>query len=347
MKIFTPAIFVASILLLECSLTITAHAVDLNESLQLHGYGHVGALNTDANNYFKADNGTTWDYKDLALLFTGKLNERSNAWIELFTVDGKNRVDWAFVDYQVASGPLLRLGQIKMPIGLYNEIRDVEFIRPSSLQPFLYQESVEITNEAYQGVGLAYDHEFGRGSLTWDLYAGKSAEYEAGDHHHENLLGARVSYQTPVEGLRAMISTFKEKLTHIATNQSDDKHSYIVSLDYSPGDLDLKTEYGQSTAFGKTIETWYAQAAYSFNEHWKPYLRYDYITTDVDNKGDPSFYQYSTVAGLGYTINANFGLRMETHFNHGYAMPVVAEQMDAGTGAINWKLSAISLNFNF
>jgi hypothetical protein len=347
MKVFTLTVFIAGSFLLECSVPLSAHAVDLSESVQLHGYGHVGALNTDSNSYLNANNGTTWDYKDLALLFTGKINERSNAWIELFSIEGKNRVDWAFVDYQVANGPLLRLGQIKLPIGLYNEIRDIEFIRPSSLQPFLYQESVDITSEAYRGAGLAYDHEFGRGGLTWDIYGGETVEYDTGEHKHTGLLGGRVSYQTPVEGLRAMLSTFAESLTLIATNESSDKHSYIISLDYSPGELDLKTEFGLATAFGKKIETWYVQAAYSLNENWKPYLRYDYITTDVDNSSDPSFYQYATVVGLGYTINANFGLRMETHFNHGYAMPVVADQMSAGTGAINWKLSAISLNFNF
>jgi len=347
MKISSAAVIVASIFLLDCGLPIAAHAVDLNESMQLHGYGHIGALATDTNSYLKADNGVTWDYKDLALLFTAKLNERSNAWVQFFSQDGKSRVDWTFIDYQVANGPNFRLGQIKLPIGIYNEIRDVEFIRPSSLQPFLYQESTEIVNEAYRGAGLAYDHGFGNGNLTWDIYAGNTVEFNGADHEYEKLIGGRVIYQTPVDGLRALISTFSEKIMVVSTGEKSDKNSYVISFDYSPEAFNLNAEYGKVTAFGKVSETWYVQAAYNFNERWKPYLRYDYITTDIDNSSDPSFYQYATVVGLGYTINANFGLRMETHFNHGYAMPVAAEQMEAGTGAINWQLSAISLNFNF
>jgi len=113
------------------------------------------------------------------------------------------------------------------------------------------------------------------------------------------------------------------------------------------GDLDLKAEYGRMTVFGKTAATWYAQAAYTFNDKWTPYVRYDYVATDVDNRADPSFYQRSTVLGLGYKITPSVGLRLETHINHGYAMPVASEEVEAGAGKTDWTMTAFSLNFIF
>lgn len=322
-------------------------AVDLTENVELHGYGHVGFLATDANRYLKADRNGTEDYRDLALLFTAKLNEQSKAWVQLYSIYGKARVDWAFVDYQIANGPLLRLGQAKLPIGLYNETRDIEYSRPSSLKPFLYQDATEMTDKAYRGLGLTYDHTLGSGNLTWDAYAGHAVEYQSQDHRHYGLAGGRLSYQTPVDGLRAMLSAFANNLEKVATGETSRKKAWVLSLDYTRDALDLKAEYGHVTSFEETGVTWYGQAAYTLRERWTPYLRYDYITTDRANRADPSFYQRATVVGLGYRFNDNLGLRLETHFNHGYAMPVAAGEMDAGTGKTDWRMTAVSLNFIF
>lgn len=167
MRNFATTTIALGILLLECGWPSTAMAVDLAENVEMHGFGHVGFLATDANRYLKADSGGTDDYREMALLFTARLNERSKAWTMFHSIYGKVRVGWAFVDYQVAHGPTLRLGQIKLPLGIYNETRDMAFTRPSSLKPFLYHEAAEITDESYRGLGLVYDHDLGGGNLAW------------------------------------------------------------------------------------------------------------------------------------------------------------------------------------
>lgn len=347
MKNLAATAIALGIFLLACSRPSTAMAVDLAENVELHGYGHVGFLATDANRYLRADNGGTEDYRDLALLFTASLNERSKAWAQLYGIYGKARVDWAFVDYQVANGPNLRLGQIKLPIGLYNETRDIEFTRPSSLRPFLYHEASEVSDEAFRGLSLAYNHDLGGGSLTWDAYVGHAVEFESGDHRHYGLVGGRVSYQTPMDGLRTTLSAYGNNLERIETGETTRKKAWILSMDYTRDALDLKAEYGHVTSFGETGETWYCQAAYTLRERWTPYLRYDYFTPDRANRDDPSFYQRATVVGLGYIFNDYVGLRLETHFNHGYALPVAAGEMDAGAGKTDWRMTAVSLNFVF
>lgn len=335
-------------LLLAAGWGSCAYAVELGESVEMHGYGHLGFLKTDANRYLKAGTEGTWQYRDLALLFTGKLNDRSKAWVQLYGSEGKVRVDWAFVDYQLAAGPTLQFGQIKLPLGIYNEIRDVEFIRPSSMRPFLYQDAAEISDEAYRGVGLLHDHDLGGGSMSWNFYAGRIAEFEEDHPHtHKGLVGARAVYRAPVEGLSVMASAYDSELAMKDTGERGHKRVAVLSLDHVRGDLDLKAEYGRRTAFGESAETWYGQAAYTFGDKWTPYLRYDCVTTDSANRADPSFYQRSAVLGLGYKFSANVGLRLETHINHGYAMPVASGEVEAGAGETDWSMTAFSLNFFF
>ena len=325
-----------------------SHAVQLGESVELHGYGHLGFLKTDANRYFNAGTEGTWQYRDLALLFAGTLSDSSKAWAQLYAVDGRVRLDWAFVDYQIARGPTVQLGQIKLPLGLYNEIRDVEFIRPSSMRPFLYQDAAEISDEAYRGLSLAYDHDLGSGGLSWTVFGGRVAEFED-DHqqHHKLLAGLRAVYRTPIEGLSVTVSAYDNGLELKESGESGHKRVSVLSVDHVRGDLDLKAEYGRKTAFGETAETWYAQAAYTFNDKWTPYLRYDVITTDADKRADPSFYQRSTVVGLGYKFTPNVGVKVETHINRGYALPVASEEVEAGAGETNWGMTAVSFNFIF
>lgn len=351
MKHFSTAASMLGALLLAAGWGSCAYAVELGESVEMHGYGHLGFLKTDANRYLKAGTEGTWQYRDLALLFTGKLNDRSKAWVQLYGSEGKVRVDWAFVDYQLAIGPTLQFGQIKLPLGIYNETRDVEFIRPSSMRPFLYQDAAEISDEAYRGVGLLHDHDLGGGSMSWNVYAGRIAEFEADHpHNHKGLVGVRAVYRTPVDGLSVMVSAYDSQIEMKESGEAGHKRVTVLSLDHVRGDLDLKAEYGRKSAFGETAETWYGQAAYTFGEKWTPYLRYDYVTTDRANRAnraDPSFYQRSTVLGLGYKFSANVGLRLETHINHGYAMPVAAEEVEAGAGETDWNMTVFSLNFIF
>lgn len=153
-------------------------AVELMQGIQLHGYGHAGYLVSDNNDFLKADSKGTWDYNDFALLFTGDLSERSKAWVQLYQIYGERRVDWAFVDYTFTNNSTIKVGQIKLPFGVYNDFRDVEYTRPSTLKPFLYQDVAETVAEAYRGIG--YNLPVGD-AVSIDLYGGQIVDFEDGE----------------------------------------------------------------------------------------------------------------------------------------------------------------------
>lgn len=324
----------------------SASAVNLGEKLELHGYGHAAYLETNKNTFLGADPGGTWHYKDASLVLTAVLHERSNAWVQLHRVDNDSRIDWAFVDYRFNYGSTLKLGRIKTPFGLYNDYRDVEYLRPSSVKPFMYLDVTSVIPESFQGVGYSYQSNIANGRMTLNMYSGKIIDSEDSDEEFKTLIGGRATYNAPTPGLEFIASFYQSGLKK-NTGASDDIQTVAFSIGYKPESLDLKFEVARKSVFSITNFTYYGQVAYTINDLWRPFLRYDYITTDKNKTSDPSFYQRSIAVGLGYSINEYFGIRMEQHFNNGYGLAVATNEMTADAGEKNWSMTVISLNFIF
>ena len=340
----------ASALLLTAAPCCTALAVDLTDKIELHGYGNAGYLQTSANQYLKADRSGTWDYYAAALLFTGTLNDKTKLWAQAFTSSGgpkRSHLDWMFVDYRHNSNFILRAGQIKLPMGLYNEVRDIEFVQLSTLKPMFYQEATEIADEAFRGVSVVFDHDLGNGSLSWDAYTGKTIDFQSSDIRYSGLRGGRVTYNTPVDGLRLMLSGHWEDVENVDTTAKSSEKTVLISAEYVNNHVDLKTEYVKKATFGISTKSGYLQAGYTLAEKWTPYIRSDFITTDYSQSDDPAYYQRTQTVGLGYKVNRNIGLRIEAHFNHGYALPVASLEAAAGAGVTDWRMLGTSVNFMF
>lgn len=341
---------VIGITLLAVGVESAAHAVDLGDRLEIHGYGHQGYLRTSDNTYLGADTNGTWDYNALALVFTAKIDDKSKVWAQLHSTSKRTRLDWAYYDYQVNNNLVARVGQMKTPIGFYNEIRDIEFLHLSTLNPALYNDASEIAHEAYRGAAVVYDHDFGGGSLSWDAYFGEVADPDAPvTLKNRRLVGGRVTYKTPVDGLRFMVSAYNNKQEDTATAKKGAKKVWVLSADYTNNNWDLKAEYANvnNGLENKSGKTYYTQAGYTFAEKWTPYVRYDYITTDKTQSTDPSFYQKTVSLGVGYKINNSVSLRIENNWNRGYALPVASTEVTAGAGKTDWNMLAASVQFIF
>lgn len=219
------------------------------------------------------------------------------------------------------------------------------FTRPSSLKPMLYEEAAEFVDEAYRGIGAVYDHDVGSGRLSWDAYAGRLVESGLGEHRYQALVGGRVTYQTPVDGLRAMLSVNRTGATQVESGASGRYTTWLGSVDYTRGALDLKAEYATKTGLGVTGDAWYGQAAYTFAERWTPYVRYDSLTTDRARSHLPSYHQESLVLGIGFRLNDYVAFRLETHRNDGYAVAVAARDIaEGGIGPESHYLRPASIN---
>lgn len=330
-----------------------AEAIDVGDRLEIHGYGHQGYLQSTGNTYLKADNKGTWNYNSLSLVFTAKIDDKSKIWAQLHGTSESVRLDWAYVDYQLTTNLSGRAGQIKQPLGLYNEIRDIKFLQLSTLEPMLYQEAAEIVGESFRGVSAIYDHQIGDANLSWDVYFGQPTETKVNETDHAKgkftrLIGGRVTYKTSVEGLRFMTSAYKTKIENaVSPLDNGSKKTVVLSADYTANNFDIKAEYGKLWFLNEEGKTYYVQAGYSFAEKWTPFVRYDYFTNNVAEKNDPAHFQKAKVLGLDYKINDALRVRVENHFNRGYALPNASTvEGDAG-GKEKWNLFVISINFIF
>ena len=72
--------------------------------------------------------------------------------------NNKINLDWAYADYRQWDWLGLRIGRVKLPIGLYNETRDMDMLRTCIVLPQgIYNELERDNLIALNGMGL-YGH---------------------------------------------------------------------------------------------------------------------------------------------------------------------------------------------
>jgi hypothetical protein len=294
-----------------------ALAVDFGDRVAAHGYGHTSYVNTDGEE--------SWDDGLVSLLFVGSLNDRSKAWVQLHSTTDITHLDWAFVDYRVTASLTVRGGQIKLPVGLYNEIIDGRFLHQSTLVPLLYQEGPGFTDENYRGGSATWSEAVGTGGVSLTTYYGEVAR--APDTPDTTtfgrLAGVNLIYSTPLPGLKIGYSGFRSKLEeadlNVAAVGEDTKAVNVISLDYVKGSWDAKAEYGTLSFASQRADTGYVQLARTFAQRWTPFVRYDRIEFETGGNSDQTSQRVLTL-GLTYGLNDNVSLRAEAHRNRGFAI---------------------------
>ena len=166
------------------------------DRIELHGYGHQTFLlsNSAANGIHFKDADTHGSFLDnaLALLFSFKATDDLSVWAQLYAGnESELRLDWAFADYQYGDWLRLRAGQIKTPLGLLNEVRDIKYIHLGALEPAIYQETAGIMFESFRGASAVLEHEGGFGKVKLDLFGGAPVFFEGGEEgtKYYGLLG--------------------------------------------------------------------------------------------------------------------------------------------------------------
>jgi hypothetical protein len=319
-------------------------------NIEVHGYGTQTYMQSTANQYLGADTRGTWDNNFLGIVTAVTLNDRTKLWAQLETSStDATRFTWFFVDYQISDALEAHAGRVKFPLGIYNEIIDAKFLQVSSLQPALYQEAADFVHDSYTGVGFDYNQSLGgAGELIWQAYGGNNYDtHPPANSVDRRAYGGRLTYRTPVDGLRFLISGYRTEVELLPDEGLVKEDRWIASIDFVRGDWNLKSEYGSRRFRGVSSDAYYVQAARTFASRWTPFVRYDSVTTDRALGQSDSYFQKIMVIGLDYRLNSNISLRAENHFNHGYALPVASGEVRSDAGAPSWSLFVIGLHFIF
>ncbi len=118
-----------------------AQAVEF-KGLDIHGYGSVGFMWSDDNNYMTADteDGSFENYDvgvNAIYSLTPTLRIGAQAKMAKLGEMGYDypTIDWANIDWRPMDEVGLRLGILKLPAGLYNEGRDLDMLRTTVFLP--------------------------------------------------------------------------------------------------------------------------------------------------------------------------------------------------------------------
>jgi hypothetical protein len=242
-------------------------------------------MNSKGNNFLAESKEGTFQINEVGLTIASQVNDQLRLGLQVLSRDlggdGNNefRLDWGYADYHYADWLGVRMGKIKRPMGLYNEERDSDFLRPMAFLPqSIYDEVRRDMLVAYQGVGLYgnvpvsflgdLDYQVFKGEFNFpddSLFTLSLKENANAVAAKKGLLpftdlkvtnkyveGAWFVLNTGFEGLRLGVSFLKGKQelflngNSLSQGELTVKGRTICSLEYSVGKFTLASELGET-----------------------------------------------------------------------------------------------------
>ncbi len=334
-----------------------------DDKFSINGYGFQDYRQTNSNFFEGASQRGTWDNNFIGIVMSTRFTARDTVWAQLQANSTEQaRFTWMFVDHRFNDNLSVHVGRVKFPYGLYNEFIDNKWLQLSAVLPSAYSGAADMGYDAYSGVGVDWTS----GSLFTQVYGGNIyvPDPAADDHADRRLIGTRLTWNTPYDGLRFMISANEAQIEYnvnvgtgpsTALTQLGREDRAMLSVDYVSDRFDIKGEYNYHKvpflpllvgSSNQISNAWYVQGGYKMGL-WTPYARFDSFQADQLNTSDPSSYQKDWVIGVNYKINDNVNARIEDHIIRGYGLPVGSGEVTAGSGQKNWNLMATEVNFLF
>ena len=334
----------------------------------MHGFVSQGLIKTTANNYLASSQRGSFEFNEVGINFTKSLGDRFRVGMQFFTRDlgpignYTPHLDWFYLDYRFWDWLGLRAGRTKLPFGLYNEVNDIDAARVPILLP---QSVYPITNRDYM-LALTGLEVYGTvpldaaGSLEYRLYGGtiyldsSFTTTTVANVTVPYLLGGRLMWQTPLEGLQAGGSVqnlrldvdyvppaaFVSRLQTEGALPADFNGRLPVrvpallavgSVEYQVGDLLLAAEYSRwrvrvespiqvlLPSTDTVSERGYLMASYRVLPWLSPGVYYSLLFRDVDHRSGRDAYQHDAAATLRFDLTDHWLLKLESHYLHGTA----------------------------
>ena len=308
----------AIILAGTCLITTSSFAVELG-GVDIHGFISQGFIMSDEYNYLTHNSKDgSFEYNEVGINFSKELTEQLRLGIQLFSRDigdaGNNKVtiDWAYGDYRVKDWLGFRAGRIKLPLGLYNETRDIDLLRtnivmPQSIYPDLLRDTVIAANggSLYGTIDLSsagtLEYQAIAGQVNIDNDSGFEKYFEhrtgsvvTGDSDSDITYSGALRWNTPLEGLIIGVSALQSTVDtpmdadlgfSFSGNTESENTFYTASIEYTWENLVIAAEYQRyeadsivsASGFGTVLENSVTSEGY--------YLSASYRFTDLFSLG--------------------------------------------------------------
>jgi hypothetical protein len=321
-------------------------------NLETHAFISQGYIFSTENNYLADSKNGTFDFTESGINFTKQINDRLRAGIQLFArnlgpnEDHDAQFDWYYIDYRWTDALGLRLGRVKIPFGLYNEISDVDSARvpillPQSIYPssnrnfLLAQTGGELYGYAKLGGFGALDYRVYNGTIHVEAKSSPSSPTQIDTIAAPYVAGSRILWETPLDGLRMGGSVQVLRLDStlvVATKKVNVEIPvtlWVASMEYAKGNWLLSSEYArwhvdvrssEPSLFPEsktTSERMYGMASYRFTDKFQAGTYYSLIYPNVEHQSGRKGKQHDMAATLRYDINSNWLVKLEGHYMRG------------------------------
>jgi hypothetical protein len=360
----------------------SAHAAEFDEggapeAVEVHAFVSQGFFLTVGNDFIsERSTDGSFEFTEIGVNFTKSLGEKLRLGIQLFaqdlgpTGDYRPRADWFYLAYAWRDWLGLRVGRLKIPYGLYNEIHDVDAARvpvllPGSVYPLQSREILF----AHSGAELygfvrsralgALDYRVFGGTMFFDSEAltPPGSPYEF-DFYVPYVVGGRLLWETPLEGFRfggSVEFVRLETAVDIPALGTLDIVSqslmWVGSAEYAADDLALTAEYSRwhndqssnndaaSPPIEKTNERAYAMATYRVASWFQPGAYYALSFPDTKKRDGRENVQHDLALTLRFDVNPHWLVKLEGHYMNGTAgldNPLSISPPDLKTADRSW-----------
>lgn len=303
--------------------TANAHAIEMSDTFQVHGFMSQALIVTDHNDFFgsSSDSDGSLEYTELGLnaslrpyshvLVAGQILSRkagnySDGW--------QPKLDYGVVDYQLIVDERrvlgMQLGRFKNPFGFYNQTRDAPSTRPGILLPqSIYFDRSRSLGLASDGISLYDEERLSNGTIYLQGGVGipqinSDAEISLSPSNPSlegkiSIIG-QILYSHDGGRINAALSMAQVRSDYQSRQNRQVEGEFvfqpvILSLQYNAENWTLTTEYEFQKRELKDFEvapyngrangeSLYLQYQYRFSNRWQGLLRYDYTVTDRSDR---------------------------------------------------------------
>ncbi len=247
-------------------------AADVTEKLKIFGYLTQAYGESDRGSIQGATEGGTTDLRKIAIQFRWEISETDTAVVQLaherrgndflFPKHDELEVDWAFYEKMFTPTATVKVGRLNVPLGIYNEVRDVGTLLPFFNLPISFYAGVLNSAETVDGVSLTQTiAPRSDWSLEVDLYYGGWDTFQQQidptqefgianvEARAEDGLGLQLWLDTPIDGLRIGGGALTWLLDgpHSIRGTKDRWDAYHLSLDANLERWMLRAEFRRTT----------------------------------------------------------------------------------------------------
>jgi hypothetical protein len=309
-------------------------AVEKDSRFVLHGYLSQSFAVSDGNQVLGIPENGTWDYRTAALQLRATVSPNDAFVVQLSqerlgdspVMEVRNEIDlgWIFYERRLSDAVSARLGKVKTPIGIYNEIRYVGPLLPFFRVADAYYGEGSYTFDSMNGVVLSSRWLGGRRfSIDADAYAGEWRLLQIDFVTHARAkrgVGGQLWLNTPVGGLRAGIGGHRATWENSFASPPGSRithERWAASLDANAPRYRLNAEFAKEYFDGNVFTAGYLLGTWRITDKLGVSLQTSRSRLSLGSFRFDEELTRDHAVGLSYAFRSDLVLKMENHWARG------------------------------